>query len=532
MMFRIYCILLTWYALLMPVSGQSESGEDKIVCEDEKFHLTCEERRFINVTSAIYGRQDGIKCPDPEHVSTTSCAAKNSLQIVQDLCNWKRMCEVHASNGVFGDPCPGTAKYLEISFRCIEAMPSTTPMMATTKSMMMPMTTKRGKGRKKICPESVTNTNNVMFSWTRTDPGHTVTAQSNETCPNDSERQIASRKCTQRGMWRDPVFIGCGIEDLAKIQVTEDNVAEIADALANIIEDSETIDVENIQEAFTKIVNVGSPSPVVTESVIKTVNSILSANVSQGDSAANALSEILKSVEMQVENTIEMYGTFSSVKPNIAVEGVAVNKAQGGVGFAISQIEGGFKKDSNESFDMQSEDQLIGSSIQLPEDALFENENTNDTKVSFIAYNDDKLFPSQMLKEKTSSMVVGPIISAVVLGKDVKNLQKPVVIQIAPTQDINATVLNTSRCVYWDSKSDGIGDWADEGCELMSAKSGKITCHCNHLTNFAVLVDFSGGTMHFALDVISKIGCASSIVGLCLTLMIFLCCRQVSFVLL
>ena len=50
-------------------------------------------------------------------------------------------------------------------------------------------------------------------------------------------------------------------------------------------------------------------------------------------------------------------------------------------------------------------------------------------------------------------------------------------------------MLNTSRCVYWDfNLRDGIGDWAEDGCVLVSADSEGITCHCNHLTNFAVLV--------------------------------------------
>ncbi|XP_072030117.1 adhesion G-protein coupled receptor G4-like [Amphiura filiformis] len=369
------------------------------------------------------------------------------------------------------------------------------------------------------CLADVTNTDIGMLSWPTTLAGMTV--ESEERCQPGTDRQnrgTASRKCTKEGVWKDPVLIGCGIEDLAKIQVTEDNVAEIADALANTIEDSENIDVQYVQEVFSNIVNVGSPSPVVTESAIKTVNSIISANVSQRDSA-NALSEILKSVEMQVEYTIEMYGKFSSVKPNIAVEGVAVNKAQGGVGFVIGQTDEGFGENSDQSFDpdMQSDDQLIGSSIQLPNDALFENENTNDTKVSFIAYNDDKLFPSQMLKEKPLPWLLVQLSQLLFL---VKMLQ------------VNETMFNQFKCVSWDfSKSDGIGDWAEYGCELMSAESGKITCHCNHLTNFAVLVDFSGqhgsepGTFNFVLDIISKVGCAFSIFGLFLTLMIFLCCR-------
>ena len=49
--------------------------------------------------------------------------------------------------------------------------------------------------------------------------------------------------------------------------------------------------------------------------------------------------------------------------------------------------------------------------------------------------------------------------------------------------------MNTSKCVYWNFKlRDGIGDWAEDGCELVSADSEGIICHCYHLTNFAVLV--------------------------------------------
>ncbi|XP_072043331.1 uncharacterized protein [Amphiura filiformis] len=101
-------------------TGQlTTKGETSIyVCEGETLHLECEESRFIDVTFAIYGRRDGTVCNGP--VQTTNCAAGNSLEVAQSLCNRKQMCGVQASNGVFGtDPCGGIAKYLEISFRCI-----------------------------------------------------------------------------------------------------------------------------------------------------------------------------------------------------------------------------------------------------------------------------------------------------------------------------------------------------------------------------------------------------------------------------
>ena len=32
------------------------------------------------------------------------------------------------------------------------------------------------------------------------------------------------------------------------------------------------------------------------------------------------------------------------------------------------------------------------------------------------------------------------------------------------------------------------GNWTPDGCELVEENGGVFTCHCNHLTNFAVLV--------------------------------------------
>ena len=44
----------------------------------------------------------------------------------------------------------------------------------------------------------------------------------------------------------------------------------------------------------------------------------------------------------------------------------------------------------------------------------------------------------------------------------------------------------SEKCVTWDF---GMNDWSTEGCSLNATSSdGIVTCTCNHLTNFAVLV--------------------------------------------
>ena len=40
---------------------------------------------------------------------------------VKDNCNKKRTCELYAKNTVFGDPCPGTSKYLNVEYKCVPA---------------------------------------------------------------------------------------------------------------------------------------------------------------------------------------------------------------------------------------------------------------------------------------------------------------------------------------------------------------------------------------------------------------------------
>lgn len=37
-----------------------------------------------------------------------------------------------------------------------------------------------------------------------------------------------------------------------------------------------------------------------------------------------------------------------------------------------------------------------------------------------------------------------------------------------------------------------VGDWSQEGCSLKEVNNTHVTCQCDHLTNFAVLMDVSG----------------------------------------
>ncbi|XP_063319667.1 L-rhamnose-binding lectin SML-like [Pelmatolapia mariae] len=91
-----------------------------VTCEKSQANLQCGEGQVIVVSWANFGRRDTTTCPDgdPDHVKNVNCLSPNSGEYVTNRCNWQNSCTVGASNTVFGDPCGGTCKYLEVFYTC------------------------------------------------------------------------------------------------------------------------------------------------------------------------------------------------------------------------------------------------------------------------------------------------------------------------------------------------------------------------------------------------------------------------------
>lgn len=87
--------------------------------------------------------------------------------------------------------------------------------------------------------------------------------------------------------------------------------------------------------------------------------------------------------------------------------------------------------------------------------------------------------------------------------------------------------IDNVTCVYWD-KTNFI--WSGNGCYVEHTNQDYTVCACNHLTNFAILIDVRGdelitlneGTSD-ALELISIFGCALSVLFLFVSILIFQC---------
>uniref|UniRef100_A0A669CTE6 SUEL-type lectin domain-containing protein n=1 Tax=Oreochromis niloticus TaxID=8128 RepID=A0A669CTE6_ORENI len=91
-----------------------------VTCEGSQAKLQCE-GQVIVVYWANFGRRDNTTCPDGNtaQLQNVTCLSPNSPENVTNSCNWQNSCTVEASNTVFGDPCGGTYKYLEVVYDCI-----------------------------------------------------------------------------------------------------------------------------------------------------------------------------------------------------------------------------------------------------------------------------------------------------------------------------------------------------------------------------------------------------------------------------
>ncbi|XP_052819926.1 D-galactoside-specific lectin-like, partial [Mya arenaria] len=96
-----------------PVSG------DAIYCEESTGHIRCPAGQKNAVYNAYYGRtHNGTICPH-SLTSNQTCHATGSLDKIQSACQNQQQCYLAANYAVYGDPCRGTFKYIEVKFVCL-----------------------------------------------------------------------------------------------------------------------------------------------------------------------------------------------------------------------------------------------------------------------------------------------------------------------------------------------------------------------------------------------------------------------------
>ncbi|XP_061560660.1 adhesion G-protein coupled receptor F1-like isoform X2 [Phycodurus eques] len=88
------------------------------------------------------------------------------------------------------------------------------------------------------------------------------------------------------------------------------------------------------------------------------------------------------------------------------------------------------------------------------------------------------------------------------------------------TFDIINETLGNPQCVFWNfTLFEGLGGWDDEGCELVDRDDETVTCQCDHLTSFSMLMSPFVPNRR-VLDFITYIGVGISMASLVICLII------------
>ncbi|XP_022088885.1 adhesion G-protein coupled receptor G6-like [Acanthaster planci] len=427
------------------------------------------------------------------------------------------------------------------------------------------------------CASNTTYEGPRTLTWLATIAG--FTAKSVERCQLSTQnagQPLAVRNCSVVGppvffQWNTHELRSCGeaknevtIQDVTEVEVSQGNVVEVAEFLANQTSEStkDAEDVRAVSKILENIVQVESGDVKVTRSVVKTVSNVIQSVKTTPDQSvddAGSSSAIVQSVETQVSLTLQQEGQVRIQQDTVHVEAVslALKKASGGFSFVSTPQSPG----QQDSSDGRQRGTLTGTEVKtfenasdIPKDVvaaiglpanivdLLQSSDDNSSKslrASFILYADDTLFKSAKIEgyeevNGSSVRIEGAIVSLNVQEVELVNLTEPVVIEFQ-TPAMNETERNrtTIRCVFWDfDLNDGVGDWSTAGCKLSFQTDDKVSCQCSHATNFAVLLDVKGQEPNGkdpatkALDVISQVGCSLSIIALSVTLIIYLANRR------
>ncbi|KAF7459895.1 hypothetical protein GHT09_020064 [Marmota monax] len=127
---------------------------------------------------------------------------------------------------------------------------------------------------------------------------------------------------------------------------------------------------------------------------------------------------------------------------------------------------------------------------------------------------------------RVSPVLLSDVVSAFLSSNDTQNLSSPVTFTFSHPL-VTPTPRHKVLCVSWDHSQNG-SHWTTAGCRTVSTRGGSTTCHCTHLSSFAVLM------AHYhvqdddpVLSLITCLGLGVSLLCLVLANLTFLLCRAI-----
>ncbi|XP_069014791.1 adhesion G protein-coupled receptor F5-like [Embiotoca jacksoni] len=260
-------------------------------------------------------------------------------------------------------------------------------------------------------------------------------------------------------------------------------IAAIVRILNNVANASSTLNIlistssmEDVLETAGILTTEGAQQSWATLNTNDTLSSTSRSNIPQAKSSSSSLLQSLEIITSGLTN-----GTFDIDTPSILLSKTTFTDT--------------FNADINSSVE-----------IDIPE---ADGGNKSITVITFASM--DNVLPPR--DELNSSLDV-------INGRVVLVQSSGTINNISLTFDIINDSLANPKCVFWNfSLFDGLGGWDDEGCMLVRNINETVTCNCDHLTSFSILMSpFSPNDP--VLDFITYIGVGISMASLVICLII------------
>ncbi|KAH3724833.1 hypothetical protein DPMN_050660 [Dreissena polymorpha] len=399
-----------------------------------------------------------------------------------------------------------------------------------------------------FCPPVVERTEDRgTFIWPLTQASTLVTIK----CPFqfNSFLSTATKYCQAGNKWRNSSIGLCpledeqsrGLQELSQTSITDENVGDVSSELSTITSrwDSFTstdmvMAVETVDKILTT--DTSSTNDGVIGNTVDTINNLLNIDYDVlviFEATSQSSARLIRAVEKLLSH-IEK--DFSAVKSNLAGF-VSAGSTGAFNGYTLS-FNDGIKDLTKSGIDISksARDLEAGmSGIVLPKTML-----NIAAKVTLNIYSDPKLFKSisnQIQTEPSSNAISdtstytgvertinSKVVAASVPDMMITTLRDPVKIRLTHEKKGK----NVSY-VHWSLTS---SEWRSDGCSVYTTNEDYTECHCDHLTNFALLMDVYdvGGELSesnkLALRIVSIVGCGLSLTGALLTLLIYAIFRR------
>ncbi|KAJ8042992.1 Adhesion G-protein coupled receptor G6 [Holothuria leucospilota] len=346
------------------------------------------------------------------------------------------------------------------------------------------------------------------------------------------------------------------LKEMQEIKVNVENVEEVAEQLEQVSDHAELVDtdgLESIVHILNDIVNTNTSEEQVeevTESVLNIASNIMEVENEVTDQVSG-VGNVPHLLEQQAATLHSKRKNYSQVLDNVGFSAVQISQSalQKGVTFgsfgednsAEHEIPPLSKNHTGLHYDEPSTD--IVSAITLPSSLLevIDNASSNTTTIplSFLIYRDASIFPVKgRSNQSTRTVISSHVISATVAlnNIEIKNLpddsQVGTTFYAFPIASNEEEVEEKRECVFWKyNEGGGSGEWSRDGCRKVNdlPEKRQVKCLCNHLTSFAVLVHVRvvNQPSPYSVDLIFRIGCVLSIVGLFFCILTMLSFRSI-----